>query len=85
MKVRLVVIWNFLVLIDKKVKEYCVTSKVNSRSGIGIKAWENNAEGLLKAMNRLDRKYAETLNMRKANYVRNRRSLIPIESKYEPK
>lgn len=40
---------------------------------------------MTKTMSRLEHKYQETRGSRDRNYQRNRRSMLPIGSKYEPK
>jgi len=51
---------------DKKVREFSLTSKSSHKTGLGIRSERdhNSNEKLLKAMNRLDKQYHETLGQR---------------------
>ena len=62
------------------MREFNATSKSSQRSGVGIKSDSDASD----AMIRLERKFRDTCGERNLNTQRNRTSMIPIGSKYEP-
>ena len=62
------------------MREFNATSKSSQRSGVGIKSDSDASD----AMMRLERKFRDTCGEMKRNTQRNRTSMIPIGSKYEP-
>ena len=70
----------FVVLVDKKVREYTSSTKHDLKRGIGLKEKDHHShEKLLKAIQSLDKKYKETVILRQKNTMRNKRDCIPFD------
>ena len=47
---------NTVVLVDRRVREYALTSKASARTGLGIKERDHDSsEKLVKAMNKMEK------------------------------